>query len=80
MDSKGVACRSMTVAHQGLNISDGDFNAFIEDVAAGLAEAGVSADDIAAAAPALTGMKPQIVTTDAGAVLSRGECSDAGTD
>lgn len=59
--SNGLPCRSMTDAHMGLQISKGDFDALIEDVVAGLTEAGVEDEDIAAAAPALLGMEADIV-------------------
>jgi len=65
MDSQGVACRSMTQAHQGLGITQADFDALIEDVVAGLTEAGVEDTDIAAAAPALLGMQEAIVESEA---------------
>jgi hypothetical protein len=64
-DSAGVACRSMVDAHANLTISKGDFDALIEDVVAGLAAAGVAQADIAAAAPALLGMKGAIVRNQA---------------
>ncbi|HMJ16220.1 MAG TPA: hypothetical protein VK524_32625, partial [Polyangiaceae bacterium] len=79
-DMAGVACRTMTEAHRDLNISDADFDAFIEDVVAGLTTAGVSSEDIGRAAPTLLGLKPTIVTPDAGAGLTQGECRDGGTD
>jgi hypothetical protein len=63
-DSQGVACRSMIEAHEGLGISQADFDALIEDVAAGLAAAGVEDADIAAAAPALIGMQDTIVESE----------------
>lgn len=59
--SLGSQCRSMQEAHQGLGISKGDFDALIEDVVTGLTEAGVSAEDIGAAAPALLGLEGDIV-------------------
>ncbi|MFO0747774.1 MAG: hypothetical protein U1F43_19230 [Myxococcota bacterium] len=49
-DSNGVACRSMVEAHTGLKISQGDFDALIEDVVSGLSAAGVAEADINAAA------------------------------
>ncbi len=58
--SNGLQCRSMAAAHAGLGISGGDFDALIEDVVAGLGAAGVEADDIGAAAPALLGLKGDI--------------------
>lgn len=61
MASNGLECRSMAEAHEGLGISDGDFGALIEDVVAGLQEAGVEQADIDAAAPALLGMQDAIV-------------------
>lgn len=54
-------CRSMSEAHANLGISAGDFDALVEDVAAGLTEAGIEAADIAAAAPVLVGLKDEIV-------------------
>jgi hypothetical protein len=51
----------MADAHAGLGISQGDFDALIEDVVAGMTEAGIESQDIAAAAPALLGMQPDIV-------------------
>jgi hypothetical protein len=63
--SNGLPCRSMAAAHAGLAISDGDFMALLEDVAAGLGNAGVEDGDIAAAAPALMGLKPDIVENSA---------------
>lgn len=63
-DSNGKVCRSMVDAHRGLLISDGDFMALIEDVVAGLQDAGVAQADIDAAAPALLGMQADIVEKD----------------
>ncbi len=63
-DSNGKVCRNMVDAHQGLQISDGDFMALIEDVVAGLQDAGVAQADIDAAAPALLGMQEDIVEKD----------------
>jgi hypothetical protein len=80
-DALNVPCRSMAEAHRDLNISAADFDAFIEDVVAGLTAAGVSADDINAVAPTLLDMKPTITRADAGAGLTQpAECSDAGAD
>ncbi|MCA9627719.1 MAG: hypothetical protein KC766_08640 [Myxococcales bacterium] len=65
--SSSVApCRSMSEAHANLGISDADFDALIEDVAAGLTEAGVEAADIQAAAPVLLGLKSDIVEDTSG--------------
>ncbi len=90
--SNGLPCRSMKEAHLGLSISTGDFDALIEDVVAGLMEAGVEDEDIAAAAPALLGMEEDIVESE-GAEPSDMQCmlsdeepdggapsSDGGTD
>lgn len=74
--SNGLACRSMVQAHAGLAISSGDFDALIEDVVAGLAEAGVEEADIMAAAPALLGLKDDIVEADGDTAATRDECSD----
>jgi hemoglobin len=59
--SNGLACRSMAAIHGGLGISTGDFDALLEDVVAGLTAAGVDSADIAMAAPALIGLKADIV-------------------
>lgn len=56
----------MSEAHANLGISDADFDALIEDVAAGLTEAGVEAADIQAAAPVLLGLKSDIVEDTSG--------------
>ncbi len=74
MSSVDRACRSMTVAHDGLGISKGDFDALIEDVVAGLTEAGVEGADIMAAAPALLGMEPAIVE-DEGSDPTKSQCA-----
>jgi hypothetical protein len=60
-DKKGVACAEMKSARAKLGISDGDFSALVDDMTSGLMSAGVSSSDIAAAAPALADMKPDIV-------------------
>jgi hypothetical protein len=59
--SNGLPCRSMAKAHIGLQISQGDFDALIEDVVSAMAAAGVSAEDIGLAAPALLGLQSDIV-------------------
>ncbi len=74
-DSNGLPCRSMVDAHRGLGIGSADFNALIEDVVAGLSEAGVDDADIQAAAPALLGMEPDVVEGDA-SDHARDECSN----
>jgi hemoglobin len=73
--SNGLACRSMAASHAGLGISTGDFDALIEDTVAGLTEAGVSAEDIGAAAPALLGLKPDIVEAPETNTPTRGICA-----
>ena len=73
MSSLGRPCRSMAQAHAGLGISQGDFDALIEDVVSGLSEAGVETADIMAAAPALLGMEPAIVE-DPAVAPTRGSC------
>lgn len=79
--SNGLPCRSMAEAHMGLEISKGDFDALIEDVVAGLSEAGVVESDIALAAPALLGLEPEIVEREDVADPSQQMCgmSDGGT-
>lgn len=80
--SNGLRCRSMAEAHEGLDISKGDFDALIEDVVAGLTAAGVAPEDIAAAAPALLGMEPDIIESDS-VEYTRLACmmpEDGGTD
>lgn len=59
--SNGLECRDMRKSHIGLGISSADFDALIEDVVAGLDEAGMDRADIEAAAPALLALKPTIV-------------------
>jgi hypothetical protein len=61
MSSYDKPCRDMRSAHLGLGISQGDFDALIEDVVVGLTAAGVEEADIMAAAPALLGMQGDIV-------------------
>lgn len=74
--SNGLACRSMTAAHAGLGISGGDFDALIEDVVTGLTAAGVEADDIGAAAPALLGLKGDITATPNNNETTAPMCTD----
>jgi hypothetical protein len=76
-DTQGVACRDMKTAHMGLGISNGDFNALVDDVASGLMTSGVDSADIASAAPALMGMQPDIVENQSTAP-TKGTC-DGGT-
>lgn len=73
-DSSGATCRSMKVAHTGLGISKGDFDALLGDVVAGLTKAGVSASDIAAAAPALLNMESDIEEAPASSTLTQDMC------
>jgi hemoglobin len=74
MDSNGSPCRDMQTTHAGLGISKGDFDALIEDAAAGLTDAGVEMDDIAAAAPALLAMEGDIVEAPGNTMPSQGMC------
>ncbi|HMR11749.1 MAG TPA: hypothetical protein PKA88_38470 [Polyangiaceae bacterium] len=76
--SNGIPCRDMSSAHAGLNISSGDFDALIEDVVAGLKKANVADEDIAAAAPALLGLKGDIVEKPAETNPTKGVCADGG--
>jgi hemoglobin len=73
-DSFGDECRDMATAHNGLGISDGDFDALLEDVTAGLQAAGVSDDDIAVVAPTLGGLRDPIVEVSTPGV-TREACS-----
>jgi hypothetical protein len=63
--SGGQVCRDMKTTHTGLGISQGDFDALIEDTAAfvqPLVDAGVlTSAEFAAAAGVLVGMGPDIV-------------------
>jgi len=61
LDSRGAPCRDMRSVHLGLQLSQGDFDALIDDVVQGLTAAGVEESDINTAAPALLGMAPDIV-------------------
>lgn len=74
----GLACRSMLEAHAGLGISDGDFDALIEDVVKGLTAAGVEEADIGAAAPALLGMRADIVEKDGDTANAKAACDVGG--
>jgi hemoglobin len=81
--STGYHCHDMKTAHTGLGVSQGDFDALIEDVVAGLSAAGVEQSDIMTAAPALLGMQSDIVESS-GATPSKAACemptpNDAGT-
>lgn len=81
--STGYHCHDMKTAHTGLGVSQGDFDALIEDVVAGLSSAGVEQSDIMMAAPALLGMQSDIVESS-GATPSKAACempttTDAGT-
>jgi hypothetical protein len=60
-DSSGATCRDMKTTHAGLGIGAADFEALIDDVAAGLKKAGVSDADIMTAGGALQGLESQIV-------------------
>jgi hemoglobin len=74
MDSAGMPCRDMQTTHAGLGISKGDFDALIEDAAAGLTDAGVDMADIAAAAPALLAMEGDIVEDPNNTMPTQGTC------
>ena len=76
--SNGLPCRDMATVHRGLGISQGDFDALIEDVVAGLTEAGVEEDDINAAAPALLGLQDVIVEEAGTTDPSQAMCVDDG--
>lgn len=76
--ANGLACRDMVTAHKGLAISQGDFDALIEDVVAGLTKAGVSEDDIGMAAPALLGLAPSIVEKKSQTDASKDICDAKG--
>jgi hemoglobin len=53
--------RSMEDAHRGLNISEAQFAAFVEDAIAGMNEQNVPPDAQQALLGVLGGMKPQVV-------------------
>jgi hypothetical protein len=76
--SNGFPCRSMKEAHKFLKIGSGDFDALIEDVAAGLAQAGVEQKDISAAAPALVGLESDIVEQPASKQPTMAMCTEDG--
>ncbi|MCA9576730.1 MAG: hypothetical protein R3B40_05950 [Polyangiales bacterium] len=73
-DANGGACRSMTAAHAGLGISDGDFDAVIEDIVAGMQAAGVAQADIDAVAPTVLGLRDPIVEVSSDA-LTEATCT-----
>ncbi|MHB1843613.1 MAG: globin family protein [Deltaproteobacteria bacterium] len=57
----GDMCEDMTTIHANVGVPAPVFDQFITDLAGVLTADGVAASDIAAAAPALVGLKPQIV-------------------
>lgn len=61
-NANGDDCKDMTAVHKDLGITSDVFDQFITDLAGVLKKDGVSDADIAKIAPALTGMKGQIVT------------------
>ncbi len=61
-NDRGEMCRDMTSAHANLAISGPVFDGFIAGLSSVLKADGVSDADIAAIAPALIGLRPQIVT------------------
>ncbi len=67
-------CRDMKSIHAGMKVSQGDFDALIDDAAKGLKAAGVSDADIAAAAPALVGMAPDIVADSTNKMPTKTTC------
>ncbi|GIG92198.1 group I truncated hemoglobin [Plantactinospora endophytica] len=56
------AGRDMTAAHAGLDITDGAFDAVVAHLAGTLADLGVSGEDIAEIATALTPLRSQVVS------------------
>ena len=81
-DTKGKVCLDMVTSHATLDISEGDFNALVDDMVAGLIEAGVSSADIMSIAPTVGSMKADIVKADS-ADQTRAACDggvDAGPD
>jgi hypothetical protein len=77
--SNGLECRDMRTSHIGLGISAADFDAFLEDVVAGLDAAGMERADIEAAAPALLALKATIVEAPAASV-TRTACEPTADD
>ena len=78
VDNQGVECRDMRTSHQGLAIRGEDFDALVGDLVSVLANLGVSDDDVAAVAPAVLGLRDDIVTNSAPG-LARPVCGgDAG--
>jgi hypothetical protein len=73
----------MEAAHEGLGLSNGDFDALLEDVAVGLAAAGVSGADIDTLSPTLLDMEEDIVELES-EETTESECiedpADAGMD
>lgn len=53
--------KDMVAAHKGMNLKEADFTAFVEDVAAGLKDAGVADEDAKPILDTLNGMKDQVV-------------------
>ncbi len=53
--------KDMVAAHKGMNLKEAEFTAFMEDVTAGLKDAGVADEDAKVLIEALNGMKDMIV-------------------
>jgi hypothetical protein len=60
----GQACRSMTQAHQGMNLRKADFDAFRGDVEAELTAQGLTPDDVRSIAAAFEGTRASVVQTN----------------
>lgn len=61
VDSQNRRCRSMSQAHQGLNLRRADFEAFVAAINGGLEASGVSLEDRTALAPSWEGTRLLIV-------------------
>ena len=80
-DSSGAACRSMTDAHQNLGgITQGDFDAFENDIIATLKSKGLSSNDIAADFVPPINATAQDIVTDQTTNLSQSTCVLQGVD
>jgi hypothetical protein len=63
-DSNGDTCRSMTQAHQGMNLRKADFDAFRGDVEAELTARGLTPDHVRSIAAAFEGTRASVVQTN----------------
>ncbi len=86
-DKAGVACRDMVAAHQGLKITEPDYDALITDLVSVIPDGVKAHPDFAGIAAALTAPKTEstsfksaIIEDKASTTNPKAACTDAGTD